>query len=252
MFLGDNLVQGGVQVLCQEFQASHPDAMVLLKEVGDPRRFGVAVTDGAGRVMRLIEKPANPPSSLALVGVYCFQPTIHAAIERIRPSWRGELEITDAIQGIIDAGGRVEARTLEGWWLDTGKKDDLLEANHVVLDEYVQRCVRGSVDGASQIDGRVDIGPGTVVERSAIRGPVAIGAGCVIRDARIDPYTAIGDGVHVDRATVGRSVIMDKCRIVDVEALYDSVLGCGVTVRRAEGGGRTLRLFVSDDSEITL
>ena len=252
MFLGDNLVQGGVQVLCREFQATRPDAMILLKEVGDPRRFGVAVTDGSGRVIRLVEKPVTPPSSLALVGVYCFQPTIHAAIERLRPSWRGELEITDAIQGIIDGGGRVEARTLEGWWLDAGKKDDLLEANHVVLDEYVQRRIRGSVDDASQITGRVDIGIGTVVERSAITGPVAIGAGCLIRDARIDPYTAIGDGVHVDRATVGHSVILDKCRIVNVEALYDSVLGCGVSVCRAEHGGGRLRLFVSDDSEITL
>ncbi len=252
MFLGDNLVQGGVKTLCQEFQASHADAMILLKEVRDPRPFGVAVTNGSGRVIRLVEKPADPPSSLALVGVYCFQPTIHAAIDGIRPSWRGELEITDAIQGIIDTGGRVDARVLEGWWLDTGKKDDLLEANHLVLDEYVQHRVRGSVDDASQIAGRVDIGVGTVVERSTIRGPVAIGTGCVIRDARIDPYTAIGDGVHVDRATIGHSVILDKCRIVDVEALYDSVLGCGVTVRRDERGGRKLRLFVSDDSEITL
>lgn len=252
MFLGDNLVQGGVQALREAFEASQPDAMVLLKEVDDPRRFGVAVTDGAGRVTRLVEKPVDPPTSMALVGAYCFRPAIHAAIERISPSWRGELEITDAIQAVIDAGGRVEARTLEGWWLDTGKKDDLLEANHLVLDEYVQRRIRGAVDATSQVTGRVDIGPGTVVERSVIRGPVAIGEECVIRDARIEPYTAVGERVHIERSTVGHSVILDGCRITDVEPLHDSVLGLRVTVRRAERGGRTLRLFVSDDSEITL
>jgi len=252
MFLGDNLVQGGVEVFCREFQASAVDAMILLKEVADPRRFGVAVTNGSGRVTRLVEKPADPPSSLALVGVYYFRPTIHAVIERLRPSWRGELEITDAIQGIIDAGGRVEARTLNGWWLDTGKKDDLLEANHLILNEYVQGRMLGAIDGASTITGKVDIGPNTVVERSVLRGPVAIGAGCVIRDAQIDPFTAIGNGVRIDRATIGHSVILDGCHIADVEALYESVLGSGVTISRAERGSRRLRLFVSDDSEITL
>jgi glucose-1-phosphate thymidylyltransferase len=252
MFLGDNLIQGGVEGFAREFQASTADAMILLKEVPDPRRFGVAVMNGSGRVARLVEKPVDPPSSLALVGVYYFRPAIHAVIERLRPSPRGELEITDAIQGVIDAGGRVDARTLDGWWLDTGKKDDLLEANHLVLNEYVTGRVLGTLGDACEIAGKADIGVNTVVERSVIRGPVAIGAGCVVRDTQVDPFTAIGDGVRIDRSTIGRSVILDRCHIADVEGLYDSVLGSGVTLRRADRDGRRLRLFVSDDSEITL
>lgn len=251
MFLGDNLIQGGLQHLVQRFERSQAEALILLKEVPDPRQFGVAVLNGDGSVRAMVEKPQEPPSNLALVGVYLFRASIHAAIERIRPSPRGELEITDAVQELLREGGRVEAVRLAGWWLDAGKKDDLLEANRTVLDEFTVRAVRGSVDEASSITGRVEIGQATTLEQSVVRGPVVIGERCRIRGAFIGPYTAIGDDTVVAHTRVQHSVVLDRCRLEGIDRLEDSVLGRGVTVRRAANAPQALRVFVSDDSEIT-
>ncbi len=252
MLLGDNLIQGGIGPIVEQFRRSQAEALIVLKKVPDPRQFGVATLNGDGSVAALVEKPHHPPSDLALVGLYVFSPAVHAAIERIRPSPRGELEITDAIQELLRGGGRVEAVRHEGWWLDAGKKDDLLDANRAVLDEFTVRDIRGHVDEASTVTGRVEIGPATTVERSVISGPVVIGERCRIRGACIGPHTAIGDDSVIDQTSIQHSVVLDHCHVEDVDRLEDSVLGRGVTIRKSASETKALRVFVSDDSEIAL
>ena len=182
MYLGDNLLQQGIQEAINTFEQEQVDAVILLKRVPNPQAFGVAVLDKTGNVIRLVEKPKDPPSDLALVGVYIFGPGIHEAIDHIKPSARNELEITDAIQELMNAGGRVKARLVEGWWLDTGKKDDLLNANYTVLDTYVHRQILGQVDGSS-IEGRVLVEDGAQVRNSTVRGPSVIGRRATVEDA---------------------------------------------------------------------
>lgn len=252
MYLGDNLIQGGVTSFVQQFSAAHPDALILLKEVPDPREFGVAELDQSGRVVRLVEKPKEPRSNLALVGVYLFGPAIHRIIPTIAPSSRGEYEITDAIQRLIEQGGCVLAHKLAGWWLDTGKKDDILEANRAVLDE-LSGCVRGLVGAGSKVIGRVCIGEDTVLERATVRGPAVIGRGCTLRDAFVGPYTSVGDGVFIERAEVEHSVLLEGCRVVDPGArIEDSLLGRNAEVTRGDGLPKAVRLMLGDDSKVQL
>jgi glucose-1-phosphate thymidylyltransferase len=252
MYLGDNLIGSGIRRLLETFERSAPDALVLLKEVNDPRMFGVAELDGKGKVRRLIEKPKDPASNLALVGVYVFGPAIHEAIDRLEPSWRGELEITDAIQRLVDKGGAVHSAVLESWWLDTGKKDDLLEANRVVLDEWIQRDIRGAVDDASQLIGRVVLESGAVVKRSQIRGPAVVGADTTIEDAFIGPYTSIGLGCTIRASSLEHCLLLDGVRVEHVQRLEDSIIGKGAVVRRLQGDHRAIRLMLGDDAEVLL
>jgi len=252
MFLGDNLIEGGVKSFVAEFNHYSPDALILLKEVPDPRLFGVAQLNEKGEVIRLVEKPKEPKTNLALVGMYVFSPEIHKAIAQIKPSWRGELEITDAIQKLLDMKKNVQSHILKGWWLDTGKKDDLLEANRVVLDDYLTRDIKGEIDSQSQIVGRVEIGAGTKVENSTIRGPVSIAGGCKIRDCFIGPFTSIGDSTVIENSSVEHSVILENCRIYQIERLEDSLLGKGVELKKGEEQSKAIRLFIGDNAKVEL
>lgn len=252
MFLGDNLLQGGIKSFVQAFVKSSVDALILLKEVDNPSLFGVAELNKKGQVIRLVEKPEKPKTNLALVGVYLFTSKIHNAIQQIKPSRRNELEITDAIQKLIDKGQKVNSHILQGWWLDTGKKDDLLEANRVVLDDFVKRDIKGTIGTGSKVSGRVEFAQGALVEHSTIRGPVSIARGCRISNSFVGPCTSIGENTIVEDSSIEHSVIMADSYICGIERLEDSLIGKGVQVKRCPDGFKAIRLFVGDDAKIEL
>lgn len=252
MFLGDNLIEGGVKTFVNEFNHLHPDALILLKEVPDPRFFGVAELDESGKIVRLVEKPKEPKSNLALVGIYLFAPQVHEAIAQIKPSWRGELEITDAIQKLLEMKKEVRSHVLTGWWLDTGKKDDLLEANRVVLDTYLKRDIKGELDSLSQALGRVEMGQGTKVENSIIRGPASIAENCHITSSFIGPFTSIGAKTIIEHSSIEHSVILENCHILKIERLADSVIGMSTKVIKGEQNFKAVKLFVGDDAVVEL
>lgn len=250
MYLGDNLLSQGVKEAVKKFKKESPEALIFLKEVDDPRRFGVAKLDRKGKILKLIEKPKRPPSNLALVGVYIFSKKIHEAVAQIKPSFRGELEITDAIQKLIDLGYVVKSEVLNGWWLDTGKKDDLLQANTIVLDEYIKRDLIGEIDGSSEIIGRVSVEKNATVKNSKIRGPVIIGEGSEIINSFIGPYTSIGNHVKVIDSVVEHSVVLDNAFLSGIERLEDSLVGKNTKVLHNNSLHKALRLMVGDDSMV--
>lgn len=247
MYLGDNLLGKGIRNAIERFKSDPSDALVFLKEVSNPQAFGVAVLN-EGRIERLVEKPKEPPSSLALVGVYFFSPRIHEAISRIKPSWRGELEITDAIQELITMGARVNGEILDCWWLDTGKKDDFLAANTTVLDDYIKRNIMGSVDEKSEISGRVHIEADARVSNSVVRGPVIIGAGAEIIDSFIGPFTSIGDGSRIVNSVVEHSVVLCHSVVEGVPRLEDSIVGRQAKICKNRTRHQALRLMIGDQS----
>jgi glucose-1-phosphate thymidylyltransferase len=250
MYLGDNLLRDGITGLVEEFRRSTPDAMILLQHVANPQAYGVAELDGE-RVVRLEEKPASPRSDLALVGVYMFTPAILESAKAIRPSARGELEITDAIQHLIDRGLRVEPHVVTGWWKDTGKLEDMLEANRLILD-VIERRVDGEIAG-SQIDGRVVVEAGARVVDSTVRGPAIIGAGALIENAYVGPYTAISANAVVRRAEVEHSILLEQSRVEGLDARVESSLvGRDVTIVRGSSKPRAYRFMVGDHSQIEL
>jgi glucose-1-phosphate thymidylyltransferase len=251
LFLGDNLIEGGVRDFVSRFKADAPDGLILLKEVANPTAFGVAELDPSGRVLRLVEKPKEPKSNLALVGAYLFTPEIHRAIAEIRPSSRGELEITDAIQKLLEMGKEVRSHILGGWWLDTGSKDDLLAANRVVLDSLPAGNIRGNLDSRSQVAGKVAIGPGTELTTSMVRGPASIADNCRIKDSVIGPYASVGPGTVIEDSTVEGSIILGNCRLCGVKPLVDSLIGRGAEVVKGKDS-RAVSLFVGDDARVEL
>ncbi len=252
MYLGDNLIGSGIAEFQKRFEESKPDATILLKEVDTPSSFGIAEIDGDGRVIRLVEKPKNPKSNLALVGIYFFSAKIHKAIDQIQPSWRGELEITDAIQLLLDQGGKVIGHRLEGWWLDTGKKDDLLTANTTVLDSWIQRQISGEVDAQSQVSGRVQLGKGSRIINSQVRGPVVIGQDVLIEGSFIGPFTSIADRCRIQDSVVEHCVVLENSSIQHVDRLEDSLIGKGSCVTKSQGNHHAYRLMIGDDSEVLL
>lgn len=261
MYLGDNMLEqdlvGFVEMFNQRSSAPElgsagaPAAQILLAEVEDPRAFGVADLDADGGVVALVEKPENPPSNLALVGVYLFDPRIHEAVATIEPSDRGELEITDAIQWLIDAGHPVAHDTLVGWWLDTGKKDPLLECNRLVLDT-IEPLIEGDVDDASTITGRVRIEAGAKIVNSTVRGPAVIGPGAVVSDSYIGPYSSVAAGCEIESAELDHSVILGASRIRNVARLTDSLIGSHVEIDRSSHVPAGLRLMLGDHSRVEL
>lgn len=267
MYLGDNLLQQDLRDFVARFEAQRdrataprlgdpppvlPSAQILLAHVEDPQRFGVAELDRAtGHVVRLVEKPQVPPSDLALVGVYLFDKHIHQAVASIKPSARGELEITDAIQWLIDDGQRVLSEILAGWWIDTGKLTPLLEANRLLL-EGIERRVDGEVDAESQLDGRVVIEAGAKVVRSHVRGPAVVGSGTQVEDSYIGPFSAIGPNCTIRHSEVEHSVLLGSARVIDAGRLEDSLLGYDVEVTRSATRPRATRLMVGDHCLVDL
>ena len=248
MYLGDNLLRDGIIDLAAAFREHEPDALILLTSVPDPWHYGVAELDG-DRVVHLVEKPQDPPSDLALVGVYMFTPQIFEAARAIEPSWRNELEITDAIQHLIDAGRRVESHKVGGWWKDTGQLADMLEANRLVLED-LDRRIEGDLDNA-RVDGRVVVEAGARLERSVVRGPAIIGAGARIVDSYVGPYTSIDRDVEVVGSEVEHSILLAGSRIANLgNRMEASLLGRNVRLERGDELPRTLRMIVGDNAEI--
>jgi glucose-1-phosphate thymidylyltransferase len=250
MYLGDNLLRDGIVSLAEQFQTSNPDALILLTKVPDPEHYGVAELED-GKVVALAEKPAEPKTDLALVGVYMFTSTIFDAAKAIEPSPRGELEITDAIQYLVDQGKTVEPHLVDGWWKDTGRLEDMLQANRLVLEDLFPQQDGELID--TQIEGRVAIAEGARLERCVVRGPAVIGAGAQLTDAYIGPYTSIDAGVTVERSEIEYSIILEGSKIADLGArLEASLIGKHSQVVRTDGMPRTFRLLVGDKCEISL
>ncbi len=251
MYLGDNLIKDGVGPLVTRFQEGKADAFILLKEVENPSSFGVAELSPDGRIVCLEEKPAKPKSNLALVGVYLFNKNIHTAIDQIKPSKRGELEITDAIQQLISTKHHVDSHILKSWWLDTGKKDDMLEANRVVLDEMTDVSNLGTTDSGSRISGRVHIGKGSKLVNCTVRGPAMIGEDCILEDSYVGPFTSIGDGARVSHAEIEHCILREHCQIIDFHGrIEDSLIGVNVELKRSSAKPIAFRLMIGDDSKV--
>lgn len=248
MYLGDNLIGKDIREFVESFKKEKPEAQILLKEVNNPSSFGIANVNAEGRVERLIEKPKNPTSNLALVGIYIFSPLIMKAIKEISPSWRGELEITDAIQKLIDWDMPVHSSIISEWWLDTGKKDDLLNANRIVLDELLRTNIRCTDCIDSQITGRVVIPEDCTIKNSHIRGPVILGSGVIVEDSFIGPFSSIGNNTKIINSSVEHVVLLENCEVTGITRLEDSIMGRNAKVTKKNSIRGEISLIVSDDS----
>ncbi len=256
VYLGDNILVEGIGSYVKRFEESDADAMILLTEVEDPTKFGVAQFDERDKLVKLVEKPRVPPSNYALVGVYMFRPpTIFRAIEKLKPSWRGELEITDAIQKLIDWGYRVDYAIVRGWWKDTGTPDDILEANRLLLDHKIRGAViRGSVSNGARVEGRVVVDEGAkLLEGCIVRGPAYIGKNTVIGPRTyVGPYTSIGDNCTLEDVEIENSVIMDNVLIEGGIRIFDSIIGSSTIIRRGSARPQGLRMILGENTKVEL
>jgi glucose-1-phosphate thymidylyltransferase len=253
MYLGDNLIADDLDQYLEEFIAKNLDALILLRKVSNPSAFGVAMINEKGEVLELVEKPKNPQSNLALVGIYFFSPSIHKVIATLKPSARGELEITDAIQELLVEKKLVSARQLKNWWLDTGKKDDLLEANRIILDTNLESENLSTIEENSQIIGRVKIGKNTKIINSTIRGPVIIGENCHLENCFIGPYSSIANNVKLSETDLEHSVILESAEVVGIQQrIVDSVIGQRAKIHPALKRPKAVSFMIGDDSQIEL
>jgi glucose-1-phosphate thymidylyltransferase len=250
MYLGDNLLRDGIVDLVDTFRTERPDALILLTPVPDPEHYGVAELED-GRVARLAEKPEEPRTDLALVGVYMFTASIFEAARAIGPSRRGELEITDAIQTLVDTGRRVDPHIVHGWWKDTGQVQDMLEANRLILDELME-CIDGELVD-SRVEGRVVIAEGARLERATVRGPAIVGRGSQLTDAYIGPYTAVGDDVTIEKAELEHSIVLSGSTITDLEYRIEaSLIGKNVRIGRGPALPKAYRFVVGDNADVQI
>ena len=248
MYLGDNLILDGITPLVREFERDRPNSQILLAHVPNPQEFGVAELDGSNRVKRLTEKPKEPKSDLALVGVYMFDSSIWDAVNGIKPSSRNELEITDAIQWLIDHGKNVHCHVISGWWKDTGKLEDMLEANRMVLSR-AKRSVKGQLDPKTRTEGDVIVGAGTVVENSILRGPLVVGERCVIQNSYVGPFTSIYDDVQIRNSEIEHSIVLERCVIQDIPVRIEgSLIGKEVRIQKSQSKPTAYRFMVGDSS----
>jgi glucose-1-phosphate thymidylyltransferase len=251
MYLGDNLLKEGLGDLIKKFEGLNPEALILLTEVRNPQEFGVAVIDQDGRVKKLIEKPRVAPSNLALVGVYIFNHRIFQAIDNIKPSGRNELEITDAIQWLLDNNFKVESCMVRGWWKDTGKPEDIIEANLLILEDIVSVNHGKLID--TVVNGRVRIESGAVIEQSVIRGPAVIGKNVKITRAFIGPFSSVGDNVVIENSEIECSLIMEGARITNLEKRIDrSIIGKNVIINQIDRSPRTNKFIIGDQSQLEI
>ena len=249
MYLGDNLLASGITHFVREFEQERPAAQILLARVPDPQMFGVAELRD-GRVIRLVEKPKEHIGDHALVGVYMFGPEVFESVNRIRPSARNELEITDAIQDLIDRGLTVRPHVVKGWWKDTGKLEDMLEANRLILETFEQR-LDGTIDAESRTEGKVVVEPGAVIERSVIRGPAIIGRGARVIHAYVGPFTAISDNVEIQDTEIENSIVLEGSSLRDLSnRVSDSLIGRSVRIYRAPVKPSAYRFMLGDNSEV--
>ena len=251
MYLGDNILQEGLHEAVAKFQTKKMNSIIFVCPTNKPQLYGIAVIEN-DRIIRLVEKPKDPPTNLAAIGIYLFDPTIHQVIDTLKPSARGELEITDAIQALIDSGGHVEYFRLKGWWIDAGNPDDMIEANRLVLQDLPHN-VKGVVDDLTCIQGNVEIGKDSIIENSVVRGPVLIGDNCVIKNAFIGSFTSIGSNSVLTSCEIEYSIIMDYCEIRNIEERIDnSILGRNVKVNRTDRRPKSYKLVLSDESTAEL